>query len=171
MVQASEITEELKNADWETFYQLSPMREGLLNWYPFQVEGGILEISSGYGGLTGVLIRQNAKVTVLESSEHRARCIAERYGNVDNLIVRVGTPDTLSRTEKFDYIVVERALNTAEEIQELLDRLCPLLGADGRLLFVCRNRFGMKYWCGVPDVKSGIPFVGIREADKAGRVT
>ena len=171
MAQASKITEELRNADWETFYQLSPMREGLLNWYTFRAESGILEISSGYGGLTGVLLRQNAKITVLESSKHRAGCITERYGSADNLTVRVGTPDTLSQSEKYDYIVVEGALNTADEVKELLSRLCPFLAPDGRLLFVCNNRLGMKYWCGVPDVKSGIPFIGIREADRAGRVT
>lgn len=152
----------LKNADWELFYQLSSMREGLLNWYPFQKDCKILEISKGYGGLTGVLSRHCKTLTVIEQSLSRAECIMHRYEHVGNLTILVGDWSQMPVERQFDYIVVEAAVNTQYELENLLAETAPFLNKNGRLLFVCINRFGMKYWCGVPDPISHKFYAGIR---------
>lgn len=152
----------LKDADWDVFYQLSPMREGLFNWYSFQEGCHILELSCGYGGLTGVLCRNAGTVTVLEASQYRARCVAQRYAEMKNLIVRVGGLEVLPKNQQYDYIIVEKTVEKGEQLETLLDELLPFLMDSGRLLFVCSNRFGMKYWCGVPDELTHRPFGGFR---------
>lgn len=154
------LEEILREADWETFYELSPMREGILNWYPFHKDCHILELSNGYGGITDILCRNALKVTVLESSEYRSKCILKRYAERDNLLVKTGEPKDLL-PEQYDYIVVEKTVDTREKLEMLVDELFPLLAATGRLLFACSNRFGMKYWCGVPDPVKQIPFGGL----------
>lgn len=160
----------LRDAEWELFYQMSPMREGILNWYPFVKNCEILELSDGFGGLTGLLARAAKSVTVLEEKQERAECIAKRYEDLDNLTVFAGGLGQWLPDKKFDYIIVEKAANTRYALERLLEKVCPFLKETGRLLFVCENRFGMKYWCGAPDPASGQPFAGIRGRGMAGRM-
>ncbi len=153
----------IKNAEWDVFYHMSPMRESLLNWYSFEKGSELLEISSGFGALTGLLARKVEAVTVLEESEYRARCIAKRYEDYSNISILAGRLSELSAEMQYDYIVIEKAVRTRRELEEVFNKVCPLLKETGRLLFVCENRFGMKYWCGVPDSVTNTPFAGIRE--------
>lgn len=159
-----DLDDALYEADWDVFYQLSPMREGLLNWYSFSEGCHILELSNGYGGITGVLCRNAATVTVLEASQYRAKCISKRYADRDNLIVKVGDLGELPPEQRYDYVVVERTIDTREQVEALLDELSPFLMNTGRLLFACSNRFGMKYWCGVPDPINHKPFGSLGKA-------
>lgn len=159
-----EYTDVLRDSMWETFYELSPLRESLLNWYSFQKDSEILEISNGYGALTGLLGRVSRHVTVLEESHYKAECIAKRYEEESNISIVSGKISMLSHEKIYDYIIVEKAVNTKSAVKKLFADLCPFLSEKGRLLFVCENRFGMKYWCGVPDSVSGRPFGGIRES-------
>ncbi len=152
----------LKDADWDVFYQLSPMREGLFNWYSFRKGCHILELSCGFGGLTGVLCRNAETVTVLEQSQYRAKCIEQRYAEMNNLTVIAGGLEALSVNKRYDYIIVEHTINTGEELDTMLQQLTMWLAKSGRLLFACNNRFGIKYWCGVPDKISNTPFGGFR---------
>lgn len=161
----------LRDEGWDVFYQMSPLREGLLNWYPFEQNSEVLEVSSGFGGITGVLSRSVRKVTVLEESLKRAECIAKRYEESQNITVWVGSIGDLPIDKQYDYVVIEKALNTREELEQLIGEVYPFLKADGRLLFVCENRFGMKYWCGVPDPIENIPFAGIRRNDSKSLMT
>lgn len=152
----------LQGADWDLFYQLSTMREGILNWYPFEKDSTILQLSDGFGALTGLLARRAGKVIVLEPSLQRAECIIKRYEVFNNITVYVGSDERVLGDEQFDYIVVEKSICTRNEIEQLLEKVFPFLKEEGKLLFVCENRFGMKYWCGVPDVQAKKPFAGIR---------
>ncbi len=161
--QADSYGDFLKNAEWDVFYHLSPMRESLLNWYSFVEDATLLEISNGFGALTGLFARKVKQVTVLERSEYRAQCIAKRYEDYSNISILVGELSDMSVSSLYDYIVVDAAIRTRSELDGLLRKVCPFLKETGRLLFVCENRFGMKYWCGVPDSVTNTPFAGIRE--------
>lgn len=152
----------LKDASWDLFYELTTMREGLLNWYPFKKDASVLEISDGYGALTGVISRNCKKVTVLEESLVRAECIVKRYSDKENISILVGTYRDISVVEQYDYIVVEKTVNTRCEVEQLIESIFPFLKEGGRLLFVTENRMGMKYWCGVPDPKNRKLYDGIR---------
>lgn len=167
----ADYNEIIREASWDTFYYMSSLREGLLNWYNFKENSSILEISNGFGALTGLLARACESVTVLETSLDRAQCIASRYSGYENIAIKVGIIGDLLLDEKYDYIVVEEAVNTKYDLRKLLNQICPFLKETGRLLFVCENRFGMKYWCGVPDPVSNVPFAGIRQSNTGKMVT
>ena len=100
--------EMLKGASWDTFCQLSSFREGLLNWYDFKEGSEILQISNGFGALTGLLARKGESVTVLETSEERARCIQKRYQEYGNISICIGEVEDLEEEERYDYIIVEK---------------------------------------------------------------
>lgn len=152
----------LKDANWELFYELSIMREGLLNWYPFKAGAQVLEISAGYGALTGVISRNCKLVTVLEESKTRAECIAKRYKDINNISIVVGTYKDIDAENQYDYVVVEQTVNTRKKMEQIVENLFPFLKEDGKLLFVTENRLGMKYWCGVPDPVNHRLYDGIR---------
>ena len=95
-VNSEHYSEVLQDASWELFYQLSSMRESLLNWYDIDKNSDILQISDGFGALTGVLARNSQCVTVLERFLERAQCIAKRYENFDNIFIKVGNIEDLA---------------------------------------------------------------------------
>ena len=45
----------LNDTRWPVFYHLSPIRENLLNWFPFQSNATVLEIGMGCVGQLQVL--------------------------------------------------------------------------------------------------------------------
>lgn len=161
----------LRDAGWDVFYQLSSIRESILNWYPFQKNCQMLQLSSGFGALTGMLAHKARRLTVLEKSVARAECIAKRYGEKNNITIIAGDWEEMPVDEMYDYIIVEEEVNTNYELEELLEMISPFLKETGRMLFVCENRFGMKYWCGVPDPINGQPFAGIRGRRTEGLMT
>lgn len=165
---AEEYEELLRDADWDTFYQMSSLRESILNWYPFMENSTILQLSDGFGAITGLLTRVAKKVVVLEKNERKALCIAKRWENAENLtILTTCNTDILSR-DSFDYIIAEKVMDTSYAMNQMIEKVWPFLKETGRLLFVCENRFGMKYWCGVPDPLMGQPFAGIRGRSQDG---
>lgn len=161
-VNSEHYSEVLQDASWELFYQLSSMRESLLNWYDIDKNSDILQISDGFGALTGVLARNSQCVTVLERFLERAQCIAKRYENFDNIFIKVGNIEDLAEHKKYDYIIVEKAICTQKEFEKVIQQTYSFLKEDGKLLLVCENRLGMKYWCGVPDSVYKKPYAGIR---------
>lgn len=162
-----------KGADWDIFYQFTTFREGLVNWYPFQEKGATLIISSGFGALVGILARRTAKVDVLEENAVRAECMIKRYADVCNVRVLVGAVQDLLKFSytAYDYIVVEKEAVTKKEVQKMIDIAGRFLSRNGRMLFVCENRFGMRYWCGVSDSLTGEPFGSICAEKSVMRIT
>ncbi|MBP5254213.1 MAG: hypothetical protein J6Z23_02375, partial [Lachnospiraceae bacterium] len=47
-------------APWPFFYNLSSLRAGLLNWYPFGADWRVLEAGGGFGALTGCIAERTA---------------------------------------------------------------------------------------------------------------
>lgn len=168
---AGEYESALCDADWDVFYQMSLIREGLLNWYPFSKGCDILEISDGFGALTGLLTRVAEKVIVMEENVYRAECIQKRYEKCNNLTIITGTEKEIPVVQKFDYIIIEKTINTSYALDRLIKETFPFLKETGRLIFVCENRFGMKYWCGTPDPVTDQPFAGIRGRAISGMMT
>lgn len=153
--------EHLKNADWDTFYELSPVRESLYNWYPFKKDSSILLVSDGYGALAGILAADSKELTVLEGEQNRGESIRHRYLGMENISVLIGGVEQLTEYQYYDYIVIEKAAALREELRSLLADFCPFLKEQGRMLIPCENRLGMKYLCGVPDSVSQTPFGGL----------
>ena len=159
--------------DFQTFFQLSQLRTGLLSWYQFQEDAKVLEVGGGFGTLTGHLADRCAQVTVTERSMFRAESIAKRYEDKDNIIVYAGDIFDISFTDKFDVIILcgilERIGNGSSEVSvysEYLKRLSGLLTARGRILFAVENRYGLRYFCGAVEPHTQRAFDGINRYPK-----
>lgn len=161
----------IKDADWDTFYELSPIREGLYNWYSFRENSDILLISDGYGALAGLLTKNSRQLTVLEKEKHRAESIRRRYEDCRNIEVLTGGMEQIPEDQKYDYIVVEKTVVLRKELHNLLDKLCPFLKGQGRIFIPCENQLGMKYLCGVPDSASQTAFGGLNDQLNEKRLT
>lgn len=165
----ADLAECLKGASWDTFYEMSVMREGILNWYHFKDDARVLLISDGYGGIVELLCRNAREVTVVEKEAVRAETICKRCERFKNLSVE--TEDPIDHIQKYDYVILEKSVQTKSELRDWISRCLPSLNRTGIMLFTCTNRLGMRYWCGVPDTLTGVPFAGIRQNDGKERLT
>ena len=91
---------------WPIFYHFSPLRQNILNWYPFRPEAALLEIGAGCGALTGLFAQRVKSVTACELTLKRASIMYERHKQYSNLEVVVGNFLRVTFPHKYDYIVV-----------------------------------------------------------------
>ncbi len=155
---------------WPVFYHLSPIRENILQWYPFGEGAKVLEIGAGCGAVTGVLTRKCSQTVALDLSLRRCQINAWRHRECENLRVVVSNFQRFAETstEKFDYItligVFEYAasyLDSAHPCSDMLELANGLLKPGGRILIAIENRFGAKYFAGCAEDHLGTFFSGI----------
>lgn len=140
------------------FYTITPIRENIINWYPFKENSSILEVGGGLGAITGSLCKVAKKVVSNEYSKRRAENIYYRHKNYDNLEVIVGNIEKIHFKEKFDYIVLigvfeyaKRFFNSNNPFHYFLEKLKSLLKDDGVILIAIENRYGIKYFAGATE--------------------
>lgn len=157
-----------KFASWAHEYHLSPVRENLLKWYPFNPDGSVLEVGAGCGALTGLLCSKLKKVTALEPSYKRVLVTAQRHSNNSNLEVVVGGVQDFDCEERFDYITVIGVLEYAGMFYggknphtSFLTKLRGMLNPNGELILAIENKIGLKYLCGAPEDHTGRIFDSI----------
>ena len=56
---------------WPMLYHLSPVRQNIINWYPFDDDSTLLEVGGGCGAITGALCQLLSEVKVVELSKRR----------------------------------------------------------------------------------------------------
>ena len=138
--------------DWYVFYHLSSLRHSLLNWYEFRENARILEVGSGFGALTGLLLDRAEEVDAVEADPVRADALDIRFRERKNLTVFREKIDAFRCEEPYDYIVL---VDFFEEYtgnrRQLLSRLGGMLRSGGRLLLGIRSRNGIKYQAGAVD--------------------
>lgn len=160
--------------NWQMFYHLSSMRNGLLNWYGFEKTCKVLEIGAQFGALTGTLCDRCGYVFAIEANEYRTQALFKRYSNRENLAVFYGDfqdiePElTKQLPGGFDYIILNEVLenqfegsNNRKLYTGYLEQAGRLLCPNGRLLIAADNRYGIKYFCGAPESHTNRPFDGI----------
>lgn len=167
--ETEDYTEILKqDGRWPVFYHLSPMRHSLLNWYPFRPGSSLLELGGEFGALTGLFCARCAQVTVVEPSAFRARALAHRHAQWDNLTLCVEDPAHFTCDKRFDYIVLVGTLETLfggeqqpAPYRDYLRRLGRMLAPGGVLLIAGDNRLGLRHFCGAPDDHAPQAFAGV----------
>lgn len=155
--------------DWDAVYHLSSLRENVLCWYPFKKDCTILEIGINYGELTGMLAQKAKMVTVCETSMQRAKLIFERTLKAGNVEIIPGDFRKLPTETKFDYIILNGALESAGDIigydgnpaLRLLEQAKEYLKDDGIILAAMENRLGLRYFSGAAEENTGKTFAGI----------
>jgi len=159
----------LANDDrWPILYHLSPIRQNIINWYPFKNNASCLEIGGGCGAITGALCENIAEVKVVELSKRRSMINLERHKHYDNLEIIVGNLNDIEFKEKFDYITLNGVLEyagsftyTENPYQDFLKQIKQYLKPDGKLIIAIENRYGLKYFAGAKEDHTGIEFDGI----------
>lgn len=154
---------------WPVYYHLTPIRGNILNWYPFEKDSSVLEIGAGMGAITSVLCEKCKEVVSVELSKNRAKSIAIRNKDKENLEIIVANLNDIDFKErKFDYItligVYEYAAlytNTENPYIDFLNKIKKLLKPNGKLLIAIENKFGMKYWLGAPEDHTSVVYDGI----------
>lgn len=158
----------LSDGRWPVFYHFSPLRENILSWYDFNENCTILEVGAGCGALTGLLCKKAKKVYANEMSKQRAEILYNRYSDVENLDIYVGSIMEVELQEKFDYVILMGVLEYAgvfcdgdTPYNDLINKLKGFLKPEGRLLIGIENKFGIKYFSGAPEDHTGGFFDGI----------
>ena len=154
-------------------YQLSDMRQNLIEWIPFEGTERILELGAGAGALTELLVRRGASVDAVEPTLLLAECNAKRNAGAENLQLFAGYLDCAAaeweclKPQSYDVIVLAGALEKpsylmgrASDQSEVLALAVKYLKPGGRLIVSLANRFGLKYWAGCMDA-GGTYFGGI----------
>lgn len=156
------------DGSWQVHRRLSPMRASLLEWYPFRENADVLEVGGAFGELTHVLCKKCGQVTSVEREPDRAKAIRSRCRGWQNLTVCACDLMQIRTERKYDYVFAAGILESQEirsknmeDYAEFVSRLCAFLKPSGKLLLVSGNRMGVRYLCGEPDEKTGIPFDGI----------
>jgi 2-polyprenyl-3-methyl-5-hydroxy-6-metoxy-1,4-benzoquinol methylase len=156
------------SVSWPILYHLSPLRENILNWYPFKKNCSILEVGSGCGAITGLLCRRASSVVSVELTEKRARINYERHKEYNNLSIYVGNLDNMQFQDKFDYVIINGVLEYAGEFissenpyKQFLTTATSSLKNNGILLLTIENRLGLKYFSGAKEDHLGQLFIGL----------
>jgi len=152
---------------WPILYHLSPIRQNLINWYPFNKDSSLLEIAAECGAITRVFCEKIKDVTVLEASKKKSQINYERHKDYNNLKI-IRNFNEIKNDAKFEYITLlgglEKAssfIKTSNPCKDILITIKSYLKADGKFIIAVKNRFGMKYWAGAKEDHTGLEFDGI----------
>jgi len=153
---------------WPILYHLSPIRQNIINWYPFKENASCLEIGGGCGAITGALCDKLSEVKVVELSKRRSLINWERHKHYSNLEIIVGNLNDITFQKKFDYITLNGVLEyagsftyTQNPYQDFLKQIKEYLKPDGKLIIAIENRYGLKYFAGAKEDHTGKEFDGI----------
>ncbi len=157
-----------KDNRWPILYHLSPIRQNIINWYPFKKNATCLEIGGGCGAITGALCNSLKEVKVVELSKRRATINYERHKNYDNLEIIIANLNDIKFDQKFDYITLNGVLEyagsftkTEQPYEDFLKQIKQYLKPDGKLIIAIENRYGLKYFSGAKEDHTAKVFDGI----------
>lgn len=158
----------IEGNSWPHLYHLSNIRENILEWYPFNPKGSLLEIGSGCGALSGLFCSKVDHVVAIELSKRRSMINATRNEKHDNLTIMLGNFEDIKLTEKFDYVtligVFEYSIcyiNSDNPFMDMLKKAKSFLKPGGKLLIAIENKYGLKYFAGATEDHTGRNFDGL----------
>lgn len=165
----TDVAEQLKRDNrWALLCHFAPERRNLLEWFPFNPAGRLLEVGAGCGALTGLFCEKVAEVHAVELSLKRSHILQARHAACSNLRIRVCNVLDMPPDDPFDYItligVLEYAAAFVSDSQPhlaLLRQLARRLKPEGVLLLAIENKFGLKYFAGATEDHTGRLFEGI----------
>ena len=131
-------------------YHLSTVSQNLINWYPFNTKDTVLQIGGDLGELTQVFCNNCEKVVTIEPNIEKAKAIAKRYENRENLEIIVGNIDDIILEEKFSIITII-GNNPKIKLKDNIQKLERNLKENGRFIIAVDNKFGLRYFMGNPE--------------------
>lgn len=131
-------------------YHLSTVSQNLINWYPFNTKDTVLQIGGDLGELTQVFCNNCEKVVTIEPNIEKAKAIAKRYENRENLEIIVGNIDDIILEEKFSIITII-GNNPKIKLKDNIQKLERNLKENGKFIIAVDNKFGLRYFMGNPE--------------------
>lgn len=157
-----------KDDRFEILYNLSPLRENIINWYSFKPNSTILEIGSECGAITGYLCHIAKKVVSVEPSKIRSEICYNRYKELENLTVITGFLSDVEINEKFDYVILNNSFEYLPTIIQsdspydyFFEFLEKVILQKSKILITLSNRIGIQYLSGTVEESSKELFYGI----------
>ncbi|MEY8339185.1 class I SAM-dependent methyltransferase [Lachnospiraceae bacterium 62-35] len=149
-------------------YALSKTRENLLEWFPFEKGGRLLQAGADCGALTGMLTAKGLRVTVMDSCKDELEFVQKRYegkgenpdgGSITYIQGSLAEAGETMKGEKgrFEYITMIGSLAEEKEAAKIQLKNAKRLLAPGGFLFIAvDNPAGVKHWAGAPREKNAI---------------
>ncbi len=138
--------------------QLSDLRSNLISWLSIKEGDCILEIGSAYGIITSYLLSCGAQVTCIEDDEEKIEIskIRMKQTGIHDFSVKwyrnVSQLQRMETQEKYRFVfMLEPVAENEEQLVQLLLEAKSRLTADGEIIFVTDNVYGLKYWAGCKD--------------------
>lgn len=146
--------------DFATEYHLSRQRHCLLR--PLNIQRGerVLELGCECGVLTRYLGEIGAEVVALEPNQTQSRIASIRCEDLSNVRVIHGDLQTLDDAPAFDWILL------VGQAQYDLEQLKILLKSSGGVVLAVDNKLGLKYFNGLADEASTLPFWNIQNINE-----
>ncbi len=144
--------------DWPTEYHLSRKRAQLVQALNFPRELTVLEVGAGCGAITRPLAERFDHVISIEGNATRARLARLRTEGLDNVVVSAPFQD-VGLASPVDLLYCIGVLEysgafiegEADPYRSALEKFASLLSPGGRLVLAIENKFGLRYWQGLPE--------------------
>lgn len=138
--------------EYDYLYNLSHIRQNVIDWYDFEWDSSLLEIGAECGAITGLFCKRVKSVTALEKDERKCEVNRARNGELYNLkIVCTDTAEESDDQEKYDYITL-----IGEVTKDKLETARRYTKKGTRLIIATDNKYGLKNWSseGFPETYS-----------------
>lgn len=145
-------------------YHLSLQRQNIVAGLEIGKNQDVLEIGSECGAITARLSQMAKSVTCVEVSEKKSRNNAWRNRDCDHLEIRVGRFEDLHEdlNRRYDVITMIGTLENLDacltgklSAERLLRMALCHLNPQGEIVIAVDNKYGLKYWAGCRDERSG----------------
>lgn len=168
---SAEIMPFLQNTDYDDVLQngsspayihhLSPIRQNIIDWYPFNSTATLLEVGAQSGILTSIFCSRVKSVTATDPNKCYCEANALRNDNFSNLSLYAGDFLNIEFNATYDYITFIGSLDTPLS-DKYIKKAMSLLAPNGTIIIACQNTYGLKYFSGVPEDSSNKLFEGIQ---------
>jgi 2-polyprenyl-3-methyl-5-hydroxy-6-metoxy-1,4-benzoquinol methylase len=156
--------------DWSSEYHFTTYRSNILRSLNIEKGHHILEIGAGCGAITRYLGETGAKVTAVEGSLSRARCIAERCRDLENVTVVCSNVEDIEFEGKFDIVTLigvfeytAKYSNRENPFYAALESYASLLKPNGALVIAIENKLGLKYFAGFNEDHFAKAYFGLED--------
>lgn len=154
----SELNKEIAtNPSWEALYNFSHLRTNIFSTTIFTGEEKLLLVGGECGALVGYLCDKVAWVDVIEPNGDFVKVINKRFRVKNNLRIFEGDFEAFKEQLEPTYDVLVLFGEALENIASYSDKI----NVGGRILYICENRFGLKYFAGCREDNSGELFKGL----------
>lgn len=157
-----------KYIDTRTYLFLSNVGENILNWYSFDENKNVLEISSDFGQITNSLSKKNLNITKYELDELKLKFSNKRFKDKSNVQIKsIASLD--DDKQEYDYIILSNILDF-ENLEVIVNSLSKKLSEQGKLIIIFENSNSVSSLSTVDNVYSNLYFTEDKDKLSISRV-